>query len=52
MSDLGQGARGYAQWISGLLETGILGYAKMRNRRRLAVAAFRCPNCTHLELFA
>jgi DNA-directed RNA polymerase subunit RPC12/RpoP len=52
VTDSGQGARGYTQWIAGLLETGILGIARIRGRRRETVSAFRCPQCGHLELFA
>jgi phage FluMu protein Com len=52
VTDSGQGARGYTQWIAGLLETGTLGFARIRGRRRETVSAFRCPRCGHLELFA
>jgi hypothetical protein len=52
VADLGQGARGFAQWIAGPLEKGWLGYAKTMGRSKLTVYAARCPNCSHLELFA
>jgi hypothetical protein len=52
VSDLGQGARGFAQWIAGPLQTGIFGFAKVMGRPKLAVHALRCANCAHLELFA
>jgi len=52
VSDFGQGARGYAQWVAGPLQKGLLGFAKIMGRPRQAVHALRCPRCSHLELFA
>jgi hypothetical protein len=52
VSDLGQGARGYAEWIAGPLQFGPLGFPRRRGRARLPVIAYRCPNCAHLEMFA
>ncbi|CAM3316171.1 hypothetical protein [Stackebrandtia soli] len=52
MADSGQNAQGYGRWIAGTLERGFLGGAKTMGRGKLAVEAFRCTNCGHLELFA
>ncbi|GLZ80217.1 hypothetical protein Afil01_50240 [Actinorhabdospora filicis] len=46
------GGRGFTRWIAGRLERGVLGGAKMFGRPKLAVEAFRCGDCGHLELFA
>lgn len=51
-SDTGQGSRGFARWIAGPLEFGLMGGAKLMGRHSVAIHAFRCPNCSHLELFA
>jgi ribosomal protein S27AE len=40
------------QWISGEPERSIWFGTKTRDRRRLTVAAFRCPRCGRLEMFA
>ena len=51
MSDTG--ARpGYGRWIRGELETGIFGGAKLYNKEHWEVQAFRCTQCSHLELYA
>ncbi|XRQ16149.1 hypothetical protein ACN3XK_36360 [Actinomadura welshii] len=52
IEDSGQIARGFARWVAGPLQRGILGGAKLVGRPRLQVHAFRCTGCTHLELFA
>ena len=52
VSDRGEGAQGYGKWVAGPLETGILGGAKSFSRPKLAISAWRCPCCSHLELFA
>jgi hypothetical protein len=52
LRDSGQGSHGYGEWIAGRLETGPLGNAKVMGRPRFTVAAFRCPNCRHLEFYA
>ncbi|GGX79065.1 hypothetical protein [Streptomyces anandii] len=52
VEDAGQSAPGYARWIEGALERGILGGAKRMSRPRRQIEAFRCPKCGHLELFA
>lgn len=52
MADFGQGARGVAKWIVGPLQKGLFGIARTVGRARLDVYALRCPNCSHLELFA
>ncbi|TDB77615.1 hypothetical protein E1264_37370 [Actinomadura sp. KC216] len=52
VEDSGQAARGFARWVAGPLERGLLGGAKLFGKHRLQIHAFRCANCTHLELFA
>ncbi|MFF3392200.1 hypothetical protein ACFYW1_14905 [Streptomyces sp. NPDC002669] len=52
IEDLGQGARGFSQWVAGPLEKGPLGNAKRMGRPHLQIDAYRCPHCGHLELFA
>lgn len=52
IEDAGEHSRGYARWIAGPLERGILGGAKRMGRQRWQVEAHRCPSCGHLELFA
>lgn len=50
--DMGQGSKGFAQWVSGWLERGsVFGIPKIRGRWRGRVDAFRCPMCGHLELY-
>ena len=46
------GSRGYARWIEGDLQLGVFGGAKRLGRQRWRIAAYRCPLCSHLELFA
>jgi hypothetical protein len=52
IEDSGQGSHGYGRWMAGALEKGPLGGAKRMGRPRWQIDAYRCPNCTHLELFA
>ncbi|MCX3061762.1 hypothetical protein [Streptomyces beihaiensis] len=52
IEDAGQNSRGYARWIEGALERGILGGAKRMGRAWRQIEAHRCPKCGHLELFA
>lgn len=52
VEDGGEHSRGYARWIAGPLERGLLGNAKRAGRPRRQIDAYRCPNCAHLELFA
>jgi hypothetical protein len=52
VEDMGEQSRGFARWIAGPLERGVFGGAKRMGRTRLAIAAFRCRSCGHLELFA
>ncbi|MGW2082553.1 hypothetical protein ACWCOW_37575 [Streptomyces sp. NPDC001939] len=52
VEDAGEHSRGYARWIEGALQRGILGGAKRMGRLRRQIEAFRCPKCGHLELFA
>lgn len=42
----------YGQWVEGPLKRGVLGGARLFSRDKWAVAAYRCPHCDHLELFA
>ncbi|MFF8613986.1 hypothetical protein [Streptomyces sp. NPDC015350] len=52
VEDLGQGARGFTQWVAGALEKGPLGRAKRMGRPHWQIDAYRCPRCGHLEMFA
>lgn len=52
VEDDGEHSRGYARWIAGPLERGVLGGAKRMGRARWQIDAGRCPRCGHLELFA
>lgn len=52
VADNGEGARGYARWIDGELETGMFGGARQMGRPWAAVQGFRCLNCGHLDLYA
>ncbi|MER7177263.1 hypothetical protein [Streptomyces mesophilus] len=52
IEDDGQYAKGYARWIPGPLERGIFGGARRMGRPRWPIAAYLCPHCGHLELFA
>ncbi|MFI7706498.1 hypothetical protein [Nonomuraea sp. NPDC049480] len=50
--DSGEHAKGFARWVEGALERGILGGAKVMGRPKWEIDAYRCPSCHHLELFA
>ncbi|MGW5424275.1 hypothetical protein [Streptomyces sp. NPDC003943] len=52
VEDTGQYSRGYTRWIQGALERGPFGGAKRMGRPSWQIDAFRCPTCSHLELFA
>jgi hypothetical protein len=39
-------------WIQGTADKRIFGLIKERDRERLPVVTFRCPQCEHLESFA
>jgi hypothetical protein len=52
IGDQGERSNGYMRWVAGALERGIFGGARLMGRPKLAIAAYRCPNCAHLELFA
>ncbi|WP_285564937.1 hypothetical protein [Streptomyces sp. RTGN2] len=52
VEDSGQGSRGYARWIAGALERGLFGGARRMGRPHWQIDAYRCPTCSHLELFA
>ncbi|WNI31517.1 hypothetical protein [Streptomyces sp. ITFR-6] len=52
VEESGQGARGYARWIAGPLQIGLLGGAKKAGKPTRRIEAYRCPACSHLELFA
>jgi hypothetical protein len=50
--DVSQATFRVAEWVDGLPEFGPLGGLKMRHKRRIPTTAYRCPECSHLELFA
>lgn len=52
IADTGQHATGFARWVEGALERGMLGGAKLMGRPKWEIDAYRCQNCGHLELFA
>lgn len=52
LDDSGQNSRGYTRWISGALSKGMFGGAKQRGREKLAISAFRCDRCGHLDMYA
>ncbi len=52
VEDSGQGSRGYARWIAGPLQLGLPGGAKRAGRPHWRIDSYRCPDCSHLELFA
>lgn len=52
IEDTGDGSRGFARWIVGELEKGILGGAARFGRERLDISGGRCAHCGHLEFFA
>ena len=51
VADVGQGSRGFSQWIAGPLETGPLGGARVMGKDRYEIQAWRCTRCGHLEHF-
>ncbi|GAA3475187.1 hypothetical protein [Nonomuraea roseola] len=52
IEDSGEHSQGYARWIKGPLERGLFGGARRMGKTRWIVDAFRCVECSHLELFA
>jgi hypothetical protein len=50
--DSSQSGPGFAKWVEGALERGILGGAKVYGRPKWEIEAYRCRHCHHLELFA
>ncbi|HST83686.1 MAG TPA: hypothetical protein VLL08_18280 [Kineosporiaceae bacterium] len=52
IEDAGEASKGFARWIAGPLERGVFGGAKRLGRLRREIAAFRCRQCGHLELYA
>jgi uncharacterized protein (UPF0212 family) len=40
------------RWIEGALETNMLGWPKMRGKRKIPISTMRCPKCGYLELYA
>lgn len=52
IEDSGEHAKGHARWVEGVLELGFFGGAKRAGRTRWLIDAFRCKDCSHLELFA
>lgn len=51
LADRGSPNGAFAQWFRGALETGAFGGAKRLGREYVAVHAFRCTRCHHLDLF-
>ncbi len=52
LDDRGEGSQGFTRWVEGELERGLLGGARKRGRQGWEIEAYRCPLCSHLELFA
>jgi hypothetical protein len=52
VEDASENGCGYARWIEGPLQRGLLGGAKKMFRPHWQIDAHRCPQCAHLELFA
>jgi hypothetical protein len=52
LEDRGEGSRGFIHWIAGPLERGFFGGARRMGKQRWAIAAGRCRECGHLDLFA
>lgn len=52
IEDAGERSQGYARWIPGALQRGIFGGASTFMKQRVAIHAFRCESCGHLDLFA
>jgi hypothetical protein len=50
--DWTQGGTLIARWVRGLPEFGVLGTLRPRRREQVPMTAYRCPECSHLELFA
>jgi hypothetical protein len=50
--DQGEHSKGFARWVEGGLERGLLGGARLMGRPKWEIDAYRCPSCHHLELFA
>lgn len=50
IEDSGDSSRGHARWVEGPLEIGFWG-AKRTGRTHWLVDAYRCAECSHLELF-
>lgn len=51
IEDNGEGSKGFARWIEGRLERGIFGGAKRMGKPRWTIDAYRCTQCSHLELY-
>ncbi|MGG8410394.1 hypothetical protein ACM614_29490 [Streptomyces sp. 12297] len=52
VEDAGEHSPGFARWIAGTLERGLFGGARRWGKPKWQIDAFRCPQCSHLELFA
>jgi hypothetical protein len=51
IEDGGDHSRGYARWIAGPLQRGILGGARRMGKQRWQIEAYRCSLCGHLDLY-
>ena len=40
------------RWIEGALETSVLGWPKIRGKRKIPISTNRCTKCGYLELYA
>lgn len=52
LEDGGQNAYGYTRWISGPIKIGVLGAARRMGREKRPVLAYRCNDCSHVQLYA
>lgn len=51
VEDAGESSRGYARWIPGPLQKGPFGGAQRLGKQRRDIAAYRCGECGHLDLY-
>ena len=50
--DEGYGSRTAAQWVEGEPEKSIWVGIKLRGKRKLSIATYRCRRCAYLESYA